>query len=228
MNHRLHTTLVLAMTADGKIADYQRSAARFGSDRDRAHLEKQVSLADGVLFGAGTLRAYGTTLRVTHPQLLQERSERSQLPQPVQIVVSASANLNPQWRFFQQPVPRWLLTSDRGATSWRNQPYFERILTYATAGDRSIDWTKTFAQLQQLGVKKLAVLGGAELAASLLAVDLIDELWLTVCPLILGGNAPTPIGGKGWLQAQAKRIQLLEVKRIEQEVFLHYQVGNAT
>lgn len=226
MNNRLHTTLILAMTADGKITDYQRSAARFGSDRDRAHLETQVSLADGVLFGAGTLRAYGTTLSVTHPQLLRERSERSQLPQPVQIVVSASGNLNPQWRFFQQPVPRWLLTSDRGATSWRNQTYFERILTHATAGDRSIDWTETFSQLQELGINKLAVLGGAELAASLLAVDLIDELWLTVCPLILGGNAPTPIGGEGWLQSQANPLQLLEVKRIEQEVFLHYRIKN--
>lgn len=213
------------MTADGKIADYQSSAARFGSDRDRAHLEKQVSLADGVLFGAGTLRAYGTTLSVTHPQLLQERSQRSQLPQPVQIVVSASGNLNPQWRFFRQPIPRWLLTSDKGATSWQNQPQFERILTYHSA---SIDWGAIFTQLQELGIDRLAVLGGAELAASLLAVDLIDELWLTVCPLILGGNAPTPIGGRGWLQAQAKRLQLLEVKRIEQEVFLHYRIKNTT
>ena len=224
MNNPLYTTVILAMTADGKIADYQHSAARFGSDRDRDHLEKQISLADGVLFGAGTLRAYGTTLTVEDRKLLQERIERSQSPQPVQIVVSASGNLNPQWRFFQQPIPRWLLTCDRGG-SWQNQSGFERILTCSTIkNDPSIDWSEAFIQFKELGINKLAILGGAELVASLLAVDLVDELWLTICPLILGGNAPTPVGGMGWLQSQGKQLKLLEVKQLEEEVFLHYQI----
>ena len=224
MNNPLHTTVILAMTADGKIADYQYSAARFGSDRDRSHLEKQVSLADGVLFGAGTLKAYGTTLTVKDPKLLQERIERSQSSQPVQVVVSASGNLNPQWRFFRQPIPRWLLTSNRGV-SWQNKQGFERILTCSTIkSDLSIDWSEAFTQFKELGISKLAILGGAELVASLLAVDLVDELWLTICPLILGGNAPTPVGGMGWLQSQGKQLKLLEVKQIEGEVFLHYQV----
>ena len=223
MNNPIHTTVILAMTADGKIADYQHSAAHFGSDRDRSHLEKQVSLADGVLFGAGTLRAYGTTLTVKDRKLLQERIERLQSPQPVQIVVSASRNLNPQWRFFQQPIPRWLLTSDRGA-SWQNKSGFERILICSTINDLSIDWSEAFTKFKELGINKLAILGGAELVASLLAVDLVDELWLTICPLILGGNAPTPVGGMGWLQSQGKQLKLLEVKQLEEEVFLHYQI----
>ena len=54
---RPHTTVVLAMSADGKIADVKRSPARFGSAADKAHLEKQVAQVDAVLFGAGTLRA---------------------------------------------------------------------------------------------------------------------------------------------------------------------------
>ena len=224
MNNLLHTTVVLAMTVDGKITDYRHSAARFGSDRDRFHLEKQVSLADAILFGAGTLRAYGTTMTVKEPRLLQERIERSQSPQPAQIVVSASGELNPQWRFFQQSIPRWLLTSDRGA-SWQSKPSFERVLIGSTTEDnQSIDWFEVFSKFKQLGINKLAVLGGAELVASLLAVDLVDELWLTICPLILGGQAPTPVGGMGWLQSQGKQLKLLEVKQVAGEVFLHYQI----
>lgn len=41
MNHRPHTTAILAMTADGKIADFKHSAARFGSINDKIHREKQ-------------------------------------------------------------------------------------------------------------------------------------------------------------------------------------------
>lgn len=37
------------------------SPARFGSSADKAHMEEQIALADAVLFGAGTIRAYSTT-----------------------------------------------------------------------------------------------------------------------------------------------------------------------
>ena len=216
------------MTADGKIADRRHHAARFGSVNDKAHLEKQVSLADGVLFGAGTLRAYGTTLPVSNPKLLQARQERSQPAQPVQILVSASGNLNPKWRFFQQPIPRWLITVPDGAKLWQGKSEFERILVSneIQKGQSTINWRSLFNQLQKLGLNRLAILGGSELFTSLLTLDLIDELWLTICPTIFGGDAPTPVGGQGFIQSRAKKLTLLEVKQIEQEVFLHYLVRN--
>jgi 5-amino-6-(5-phosphoribosylamino)uracil reductase len=226
-NNRPDTTAILAMTADGKITDYQRSAARFGSTNDKAHLEEQVSLADGVLFGAGTLRAYGTTISVTNYKLLQARIERSQFPQPVQIVVSASGNLDPKWRFFQQPIPRWLLTLPDGAKLWQGKSEFERILVSnkIQQGRSIVDWRSLFGQFPELGLNKLAILGGSQLLTSLLTLDLIDELWLTICPTIFGGDAPTPVEGIGFPQSQAKRLTLVEVKQIQQEVFLHYLVN---
>lgn len=227
MNNRPHTTAILAMTADGKITDHKGSPARFGSANDKFHLEKQVSKVDGVIFGADTLRAYGTTITVSEPHLLKSRKERSQSLQPVQIVVSASGNLNPRWRFFQQSIPRWLLTVPTGAQLWQAKTEFERILIiHGTRENNSvIDWTMTFVQLHELGLNKLAVLGGGELIASLLAANAIDELWLTICPIILGGKtAPTPVGGMGLLQSEGKQLQLLEVQKVEQEVFLHYRV----
>ena len=227
-------TVVLAVSADGKIADRTHSAARFGSAIDKAHLERQLAQADAMLFGAGTLRAYGTTLRVTDPDLLQQRQGK----QPIQIVCSRSAQLNPDYRFFQQPVPRWLLTTEIGAMAWRSQPQladkFDRILTAEVqdlqktpTSDRcpSLDWHQAIAQLSSLGLEKIIVAGGGELVAALFAADLIDQLWLTVCPLILGGTtAPSPVGGSGFLTAIAPRLALLSAEAIGSEVFLHYQV----
>ena len=228
MNCRTQTTAILAMTADGKIADKEGSAARFGSANDKRHLERQVSWADGVIFGAKTLRAYGTTLSVSDPDLIAARIERSQSPQPVQIVASASAVFDPNCRFFQQPVPRWLLTVPNGSKLWRDNHKFDRVVSIE-ANDNdylSFDWKSALARLRQLGLNKLAILGGGELVASLMAVDAIDELWLTVCPTIFGGKtAPTPVGGVGWLQDRAIKLNLLSVRQIEAEVFLHYRVA---
>lgn len=220
------------MSADGKIADAKRSPAQFGSPADQAHLEQQVAQADGALFGAGTLRAGGTAMRITHPDLLRQRELKGKPPQPVQIVCSRSAEIDPQLQFFRQAVPRWLLTTAVGAARWQEQPGFERVLALETtksnnqgAPDHEIDWTSAFEHLSVLGLEQIAVLGGGELVASLLSVDLIDEIWLTICPLLLGGaNAPTPVEGSGSLADLAPRLELLTVRPVEQEVFLHYRL----
>jgi 5-amino-6-(5-phosphoribosylamino)uracil reductase len=212
------------MSVDGKIADARRSPPQFGSPTDQAHLESQVAQADGALFGAGTLRAGGTAMSISNPDLLQQRKQQRKPPQPVQIVCSRSAQIDPQLRFFRQQIPRWLITTVAGAKHWHGASEFERILVEETV-DQSINWIPAFTHLAEMGLERLAVLGGGELVASLLAEDLIDEIWLTVCPLILGGaDAPTPVEGAGFLANLAPHLELLRAQTVEQEVFLHYRL----
>lgn len=245
--HRPHTTVVLAMSADGKIADFRRSPARFGSGADKAHLQQQIAVSDAVLFGAGTLRTYGTTITVSQPTLLQQRSQQGKPSQPVHIVISHSGKLNPEINFFRQPVRRWLLTTTAGAIFWQGRlqtvlnlrqgvppttetnpaqncsSEFEQILIFETPTG-TIDLIAALKHLATLHITRLAVLGGGQLVASMVESDLIDEFWLTICPLILGGvAAPTPVEGQGFLSHLAPKLQLLEVKAVEEEVFLHYR-----
>lgn len=221
-----HTIVILAMSADGKIADDKNSAARFGSKTDKIHLERQISQVDAVLFGAGTLRAYQTSLPISEPQLLQWRQKQKLSPQPVQIVVSASGNLDPTMRFFQQPIPRCLLTTSQGAKRWQkiNSNNFSKILIAdLKEADNNFNWLSIFEKFLDLGWKKLAILGGGKLVGSLLAENLINEFYLTLCPLILGGkNAPTPVDIHG---LQPQHLELLNIKQIGQEVFLHYRIS---
>ncbi len=224
---RFQTTVILAMTADGKIADFQRTPSRFGSQADKAHLEEQISLVDGVLFGAGTLRAYGTTLPISNPKLLEARKQKKQPLQPIQIVVSGSGEIDPNFRFFSQSIPRWLITTTAGANTWNKQSHqgFDKLIITDVNQPLTIDWDKAFEKLYQFGLRKLAILGGGTLVASLLEANLIDELWLTICPFILGGvTSPTPVEGTGFMSHQGKPLELLTVKHIEQEIFLHYRL----
>jgi 5-amino-6-(5-phosphoribosylamino)uracil reductase len=213
------------MSLDGKIADVSRSAARFSSKADLAHLEERVAAVDGVLFGGGTLRAYGTTLSLRNPDFIAQRRRRGQPDQPMQIVWSPSGNLDADFRFFRQAVPRGLLTTERGAALWEGTGKFKKIWAIPENQANPWDWGWTFEQFQQEGIEKLALLGGGTLTAELFRCHLVDEIYITVCPLILGGgDSPTPVDGPGFLAEQAPQLNLLSTKVIRNEVFLHYQV----
>lgn len=223
---RPHTTVVLAMSVDGKIADAQRSHPRFGSVEDYAHLERQVAAVDAVLFGATTLKAGGTAMRVLNAALIEARVNAGLPEQPIQIVCTRSGELDPNLKFFQQPIPRYLLTTQQGAMHWQGTRHFDHILHGHGDLKDDIDWQSTLAQLGTMGVQKIAVLGGGEIVAALLAADCIDELSFTLCPVLLGGaTAPTPVEGLGFPQDLAPRLTLLDLHQGEYEIFLHYRVN---
>ncbi|MEM8614219.1 MAG: RibD family protein [Cyanobacteria bacterium P01_H01_bin.105] len=223
--NRPHITTILAMSADGKISDTHRTAARFPSIADQHHLEQCLAIADATLFGASTLRAYGTTALIKDPDLLKKRRQRTQRPQPIQIVCSRSGYLDRTARFFDQPVPRWLLTTPQGAANWQGTEHFEQIWSaFTESEDNRFDWQQILTELKTIGVHHLVVMGGGQLVAMLMEADLIDELWLTVCPLIIGGQqSPTPCDGNGFSLENAPRFTLRSNQTVGDEVFLNYQ-----
>lgn len=217
----MKTTLVLAMTADGKISDVRKLPPQFGSKRDGAHLKEQIALADAILVGSKTLKE--VTL-LSSAELIQARIDRGQLPQPIQIVASRTGKIDPDLPFFNRQSHRWLLTTKTGATNWLDLRKFDRVLVCETT-DGDIDWQAVTMELTQLNIQNICCLGGSELAASLFAANFIDDMWLTVCPFIYGGiTAPSPVSGNGFTPELAPKLELLSVDRVEQEVFLHYQV----
>jgi 5-amino-6-(5-phosphoribosylamino)uracil reductase len=246
MLDRPYTTAIFAMSADGKISDYQRSGRKFGSQQDFRQLEECVAASDAVLMGAGTLRSGGTAMRVLSDDLFEQRKTEGKPPQPRQLIVSRSGNIPRDLKFFHQPIPRWLITTVQGAELWRTDTAFDHvwicecsnlgaIATPNRAVTRALHKTIHLElMLQRLkgdGVYQLAVLGGGALVADLCELGAIDEIRLTVCPLILGGEtAPTPVDGLGFLNRlhgdrAAPQLKLLDVQPVNQEVFLRYRVS---
>jgi 5-amino-6-(5-phosphoribosylamino)uracil reductase len=86
------------------------------------------------------------------------------------------------------------------------------------------------AELAEDGHQTVLVEGGGEVLASFLDEDLLDELYVTICPCLIGGErAPTAVDGEGWPLAQRRRMELTDLERVGDELFLHYElVGRAS
>lgn len=167
---------MLAISLDGRLAPPEGGAAQLGGKGDRRALEEALAWADACLIGAGTLRAHQCTCLIRELDLLEARREADRSDQPDAVVVSRRADFPLTWSFFRQPLQRVLLgpqPAQAGFDNWVEQ---------------GASWSVSLQRLQQQGYTRLLVLGGAELATSLLAADAIDELQLTLTPHLLGGE----------------------------------------
>ena len=168
--------LVLAVSLDGRLAPPEGGPAQLGGDGDRRALEQSLEWADACLIGAGTLRAHQSTCLIRDPQLRQKRSAEGRSPQPVVVVVSRKAEFHWSWRFFEQPLQRWLLSPKPPCQG------FERWVPLGKT------WRESLDALASLDVQRIALLGGAGLVADMLQLDVVDEMQLTLVPSLLGGE----------------------------------------
>jgi 5-amino-6-(5-phosphoribosylamino)uracil reductase len=168
--------LVLAVSLDGRLAPPDGGAAQIGGRGDRQVLEEALAWADACLIGGRTLRLHGSTCLIHASPLLEQRRRQGRPDQPAAVVVSRGGGFDPQLRFFSQPLQRWLL----GPGQMPPPTGFHAAIPL-------VAWPEALIALAAAGLQRLVLLGGAELASALLQEQLVDELQLTLCPLLLGG-----------------------------------------
>ncbi len=212
--------LVLAISIDGRLAEQSGGEAKIGGEGDRSVLEESLAWADGMLVGAGTMRAHKNICLIKKPELIQNRLSRGKTKQPIAIIVSNKILSSPEWPLFNQPIQRWMLTKEENHHQNLYKKEYDRIIYLKES------WDKTLSSLYKYGISKIALLGGAILVSSLIKEDQIDELQLTISPKVLGGkytwlpydhyNLPIDLTtGKAWSLNNVKKL-------IKNEVMLSY------
>lgn len=215
---------IMAMTVDGKIASRDREAAHFGGPADQRLLREQVAWADALFMAAGTLRAYGGTFEVRHADLSELRRANGQAPQPTSVIVSNSLRIPLDLHFFtKQRLPRIIATTEPQETMARNR--FTDLADVIARGTDSVDVGAIVDELRARGMRQILLLGGGELNFACFRARLVDELFVTVSPLLYGGrDAPTLLGGEGFTAEDAVQLSLTSHEIVDGEVFVRYRV----
>ena len=211
----------MAMSADGKIASANRQVTRIGSEHDLASLYQLRATADAILCGARTVEETRATLGNGGELHRRSRLRRGLTEYPLRILATGSGSLSSQAEIWSHRFSPILVLTTRRATP-------SRLASLCRLADRV--WISRGPQIQfasclkrlyrEFSIRRLLVEGGGELNDALFRKGLVDEVHLTICPLLLGGqDAATISDGLGVPSlAQASRFTLIATKRVGKEL----------
>jgi riboflavin biosynthesis pyrimidine reductase len=150
--------------------------------------------ADAVLVGAGTLRHEGYGPMRLKPDLVEQRRKRGLAEQPTLVAVSAALDLDPSQRMFTEaPVRPIVLT--HGAADPDRRDALAAVADVVLTGGSVVDLAVGRAELARRGLTQVLCEGGPHLFGSLLAAGIVDELCLTMSPLLTGAGAGRIVAG---------------------------------
>ncbi len=174
--------LVLASSIDGRIAYPEGGKTNLGQKGDRLVLEESLAWSDAILMGGQTLRDHQSICTIKNRGLLEERVLEGKQEQPIALIASNQKNFPTNWLFFKQPLERWLIQKQYWENDSKVPTGFDKKFNFKT------NWRACLGDLNQRGIKKIVLLGGANLISAFLLEDLIDELQITITPHLLGGD----------------------------------------
>ncbi|MEU2711600.1 pyrimidine reductase family protein [Streptomyces sp. NPDC007205] len=154
------------------------------------------ALADVIVVGAETVRQEGYRPARARAEFAGARKAAGQSPAPVIAVVSASLELDFSLPLFTSPlVPTLILTGAAAAP--------DRVAAAEKAGAKvliagegtGVEPERAVGALAGLGHTRLLTEGGPRLLGQLIAGEVLDELCLTLSPMLTAGDAQRIAGG---------------------------------
>jgi len=202
----------MVASVDGASSVEGRSAG-LSTPVDATLLGVLRALADVVLVGAGTARSEGYGPADVHPVLSGLRAQTGQEPAPAIAVVSARLhNLQPDSPLLTLPPASpgartvVITTSSAPAEAVRA---IEGAADVVMAGRDQVDLNVAVEALADRGWHRILCEGGPQLLGQVQAAGLLDELCLTVAPLLVGGTAPRIAHGQAAADQQMRLVSLL-------------------
>ncbi|MFH8220507.1 pyrimidine reductase family protein [Streptomyces sp. NPDC018057] len=154
------------------------------------------ALADVVVVGAETVRQEGYRPARARPEFAALRAAAGQGPAPAIAVVTAGLELDFSLPLFTSPLVPTLILTGAAAAPDRVAAAEKAGARVVVAGDGvGVDPPRAVRALAGLGHTRLLTEGGPRLLGQMVASGVLDELCLTVAPMLTAGDAQRIAGG---------------------------------
>jgi diaminohydroxyphosphoribosylaminopyrimidine deaminase/5-amino-6-(5-phosphoribosylamino)uracil reductase len=181
---RPHVILKLAISSDDKIAAAGHKPVAITGEAAKARMHLLRSQCDAILVGIGTV--------LSDDPLLTCRLPGMETRSPVRLVLDRALRIPQASRLIHsaRSTPLWVVTSNlAGAPAAAMLGASGAQVIRVASEPAGLDLTNVLHALSERGITRLLVEGGARVASSFVAANLVDEFWLL--------RGPNPIGTDG-------------------------------
>ena len=203
---------VMGASIDGRIAshpnesDAERKRYGFTNEADHAHLRRLLATCNAVIVGGHSVNVSGGVMEV----------QRGDGAYPTWVLCSNSGFASDQPIWSQPNTPKWLVS--REALAEGRCPGGVRNVVYGGEGVAKA----AVEACRAAGFERVLLFGGGIINRAFYAAGVVDELILTVCPVVVGRSSGVPV-----VAPELDVPVHLELTQTETEgdlVFLHYLV----
>ncbi len=216
--------LNMISTVDGRATLAGRSGS-LGGAADRALFHALRAPVDGILVGAATVRKENYGRIIPDPAVRALRVQRGLTEEPLACIVSGRMTIDGELPLLREPGARVAILTASAASLGSS----EATVDYIRAGEGQLDLRTALVELaHRFTVQTVLCEGGPHLARQLLGAGLVDELFLSISPMLAGGE---PAGGEalrilaGTELEPPAGLELLDVLRSDSFLFLRYGVS---
>lgn len=184
---RAHLRANMIASIDGA-ATHQGLSGGLNGPADKQVFDLLRRLADVLIVGAGTVRAEGYgAMRLTEEDVSWRRAHGLS-EHPVFAIVSGRLALDPGSPVFSEaPVRPLVLTHGGSPTAQRTR--LSQVAEVVVCGEQAVDPAAMRVALQARGLAQMLTEGGPHLLGTLAGAEVLDEICLTISPVLEGGDA---------------------------------------
>ena len=192
------------------------------------------ALADVVVVGAGTLRgsdAHRWTPAHVHPASAASfaawRESMGLAPVPTTVIVTAGGDIPSDHLGLVDPsIPVVVATTPAGASRLARADLGANVVVRAVDGTEALTAHDVLSLASADGARLVLTEGGPHLLGSFVGADLLDELFLTVSPQLVGRAGPERLGlveGVALPPSDGRWQDLVSIRRSTDHLFLRYR-----
>lgn len=205
------------------------------NQHDRLVMGILRAVADAVVVGAGTLRGlprHVWTAQQIYPPFAHEyerlRSTLGKTKPPLNVLITASGDLDPTMRIFQErTIPVLIVTTTQGKDNLADRALPPHIRITSATDASQISAHTILEEINRIQPCDLVLVeGGPQLMGAFFGEGRLDELFLTIAPQVAGRDAsverPGFVAGRLLAPAHPMWGNLISIRRAGSHLFVRY------
>jgi len=210
---RPYVVINCAMSADGKIASPSGRQLRISCDEDIKRMYELRNECDAVLVGINTILSDDPKLTVKEKYVKNPK-------QPIRIVLDTKCKTPINSLVVNNEAKTLIIAGEKCSKRFGENV---EIVVCEKDDNGLIYLEKLLDILYNKGIKKLMVEGGGTVIWNFLNKGFVDDFYVYIAPMIIGGKNTPNIGGESGKKFK-KFLKLIETRNIGPGKLLHYNL----